>query len=71
MYSPGPNKYIFKYISNMDDNNYTVVRTDAHKYGKLRMETLFLHNKKVALSNHNEKRLWKRIGNVIIRKGVG
>ena len=55
----------------MDDNNYTVVSTDAHNYGELRTETSFLHNTKVACSNHHEKRLWKRIGNVIIQKGVG
>ena len=66
MYSPDANKYICKYIGKMDDNNYTVVSTDAHKHGKLRTETSFLHNTKFACSNHPEKRLWKRIGKVII-----
>ena len=39
----------------MDDNNYTIVSTDAHKHGKLRTETSFLHNTKVACSNFHEK----------------
>ena len=31
MYLPGANKYNCKYIGKMNDNNYTVVSTDAHQ----------------------------------------
>ena len=56
MYSVGANKYICKYIGKMDENNYTVVSTDAHKNGTLISQTTFLHNTKIATSAHHEEK---------------
>ena len=56
MYSAGANKYICKYIGKMDENNYTVVSTDAHKNGTLISQTTFLHNTKIATPAHNEEK---------------
>ena len=38
----------------MDDCNYTVMSTDAHKNGTLITQSKFLHNKKVSTSAFNE-----------------
>ena len=35
LYSPGANKYIYKYIDELDENNRIIVSTNAHKNGKL------------------------------------
>ena len=59
-HSPGTNKYICKYIGNMDNNNYTIVSTDDDKHGKLRTDTSFLYNTKVTLSNHHAKKVTEK-----------
>ena len=55
LYSPGTNKYICKYIGEMDENNRIVVSTNAHKNGELITKSTFLHNIKIATSAFNEK----------------
>ena len=40
----------------MDENNYTIVSTDAHKNGTLISQTTFLHNTKIATSAHHEEK---------------
>ena len=53
----GVNKYIVKYIGKIDEQNYIVVFTDAHKNGTLVTKGNHLHNTKVTTSKINENKM--------------
>ena len=55
LYSPGANKYICKYIGNMDENNRIIVSTNAHKNSELIPNLHFFIIQKIATSAFNEK----------------
>ena len=56
LYSTGANKYLYKYIGEMDENNYTVISNDAYENGTLVSYTTFSHNTKIATSVHHEEK---------------
>ena len=57
--SGGLNKYVCKYVAQVDDNNHVIVRSHPHDAGRLISQSTFLHNTKIASSAINEKRHWR------------
>ena len=53
------NKYVFKYVGKIDENNHVIVRAHTHDSGKLISQSTFLHNTKISSSAINEKRHYK------------
>ena len=49
----GCNKYVFKYISKIDDNNYVITFSNAHKNGLLQNHAHFMYNTTITSSKKN------------------
>ena len=50
----GCNKYVVKYLSKIDEQNYVIISTDVHKNGVLKTREEFIHNSKISSSKYFE-----------------
>ena len=41
-------KYAYKYIGGIDENNYVVILTDIHQNGALVSQSTFMHNTNIS-----------------------
>ena len=48
-------KYAYKYIGGIDENNYVVILTDIHQNGALVSQSTFMHNTNISSLKKNEE----------------